>query len=364
MKVCCMTFINTRNYGTCLQAYALQTAAEGLGHSYRIIRYQSEVDRRWSSLFLRPVGMPLKTYLFRLLPSFPVRLYRTAKFAGFTRKHLRFTAPCKTLDDLRALDAQADAFLCGSDVIWRNDMTGYDPAFYLCFTEKRRIAYAPSLGKSAQSERDGDMVRRWVPPFYAVSVREKSGAELVSQWLNRPVAVALDPTLLLTKRQWAELAALPAARAPYILVYSGSLSPALSAFAERLSRITGHRVIHTSAKAEAALREKAGFPTPRKWLGLLLNAGYVVTNSFHGTAFAVNFQKNFYTVVEGKPTDAANVRLYDFLDGLSLADRICRGAEDAIDLRPPDYGIATPRLQAAREQSMLFLESSLAGNAP
>ena len=361
MKIGGMTFINTANYGTCLQAYALQTAVEKLGgYDYSIINYMGEKDRRTKSLIKKTVGQSTKHYFVQKIIGMPLRIYRNIIFQSFTKHNCKYTKECRSMRDLKALNNEYDVFMCGSDVVWRNATNYSDPAYYLCFSDKPRISYAASLGQGQISLNDEKIYEKHIPDFDYISVRETHSRQIISKYTNKPIAITLDPVLLLNKSEWERVAKQKSHKKPYILVYIAFVSPIVDVFAKQLQRQTGYRIIRVSAYMKDMLTHSCKMPSPQKWLSLMRDASYVITNSFHGTAFSLIYQRNFFTVVQGTKLDGINVRMFDLLERVDLVDRIYGTVPEEIDLSTPNFGGSNDLLADEIQNSMNYISNALA----
>ncbi len=294
--------------------------------------------------------------------------FRRKRFEGFEDRYMHY-ASCSTLEELTGLNEQTDAFVCGSDVVWNLDLTQGKPLFFLDFAEKYKFSYAASFGVM-DIHKDFDHYRGKLPPedvfgkylpgLDQISVREKSAVGQVKSVSGRDAVQVCDPVLLLSKEEWCGIAAEPKRRKPYIFAYSTYTSPNYLAFLEKLKSQTGLPVINVTWKIKESIKNRAFFvPTPEEWLRLLMDAEYVVTNSFHATAFSVLFNKTFYCVMRDKRRIGTRVRLYDFVEDLGLSCQIYAEIPDAISLTPPDFTRTNGVLEGHRRESMRFLRENL-----
>ena len=335
------------NLGASLQAYALAAYLQGRGHEVQIIDYQPLYLRHY-----RLTGVPNprfdKPFLRETyqIAKFPGRLYdrltskRKRAFDRFTAEYLPVTQT--TYSDIVALRAnppEADLYIAGSDQIWnplfRN---GKDSAFFLDFVPegKRRISYAASFAVEALEKQDADRMKPWLEQLDAVSVRESSGVALLADMGINGVQV-VDPVFLLPKESWERLAVQLPMR-DYILVYDFDNNPKVKEIAQVISRKTGKKIVSLFPVDWAdAVWADAG---PCEFLGAVQNAGIVLSNSFHATAFSLIFQKDFYVV---NRTEGINARMKDMVGDLGLADRLICTVPAAITAI--DYPNVVPLLE-------------------
>ena len=259
-------------------------------------------------------------------------------------------------------------YVAGSDQIWNPYIfqdKQFDPPFLLGFVrEGRRIAYAPSLGVPELPEDKAEELRRFLTPFSALSVREKRGQVLLREAAGRDARVVLDPTLLLTGEDWGELAAAPKRQGPYILCYFVSDPGEAAPYALALSARTGWPIVQlagTRRKIDGAA-ELVFDAGPREFLGLFRHASAVVTNSFHGAAFSLQFQKDFFTSMSPRErAEPTFSRIYSLLSRLGCADRILGLDTTAPVDAPIDYGAVYEKLAAARADSLSYLGAAIEG---
>ncbi len=172
----------------------------------------------------------------------------------------------------------------------------------------------------------------------------------------------MDPTLLLKSGQWLKLAKENILfTKPYILTYCLSKNFEMLKFISKLRQITDLPVIEISNGIFPMIEESNGLmPSPLEFVNLFSNASYVVTNSFHGTAFSCNLNRNFFSFIAGTKSTATNSRITDFLEMIGVEKRLFINCpDDNIDLAPLDYSNANRILDERRIMSFDFLKSAL-----
>lgn len=377
MKTGLLTFYHIHHYGAMLQAYATERAAESLGSECEIIDYFVNQD---NALFRRPTGLGSAAHDAHTALHYGALKARYERFEAFSRDYLKIS-PCRyhSLEELRAADLPYDVLLSGSDQIWNPTIFPdgrFDPVFFGAFSQKRKIAYAPSFGVPRIPEGMEEELRGYLTQFSHLSVRERQGQQIVRDLTGEDVPVVLDPTLLLTAEQWTAAAShryfredrtpvsgFPAPSHGYLLCYCisqpGVLSPYIREFARRhnlpIVQLCGIRQkVHP--KAHCVLN--AG---PAEFLELFANAAFVFTNSFHGTVFSTQFHVPFFTAVSpAELADPERSRTFSLLSGLGLADRIVGQGGATADLESPiDWAAVTSRLEAARGTSLAYFQAAL-----
>ena len=349
LRVCGITYDHTTNYGSCFQAYALQTAIE-----------HTKVGNDEACEYeLIPLSLckdyPKKRLAGRML----MRFYHRS-FAPFEKKYQKF-AKCSLISNLDQLNDTTDAFVCGSDVIWNTDHNRGIPAYFLDFARKYSFSYAASFGKSSVDEKTIDQIKPYLTKLNEISVREESAAEIIRDSAGRESRVVLDPTLLLPRDEWDRFSAAKQ-KNKYIFVDTTHDNPEVAKLISRLCENNKLKVITAAwgPRPSALLRKGVvKIFSPEKWLQLLRNAEYVITNSFHATAFSVQFHKKFFTVVSGDKTKGINVRMNDFLTAIGLQDRLFSAVPNELDLSEIDYTEADKKIDAMRKESLDFLRENL-----
>ena len=364
-----ITFHFSHHYGAQLQAYATMKAIQGLGHDCEIIDYRLPDAVRASQLYKKSAsvrGIISDAHTTLHYAQFKRRVDR---FNTFVTEEMPQTAKrYGSFADLQADPPSYDVYVAGSDQIWNPyifEDKQFDPSFLLAFAkEGRRISYGPSFAVSELPEDKAQQLKEYLEPFSALSVREKRGQALVERCTGRTARVVLDPTLLLRREDWAQQAAAPKDKKPYILCYFVSDPGAAAPYAKALAERTGLPIVQLAgARRKIDGCSKLVFDAgPREFLGLFQNADYVVTNSFHGAVFSLQFGRPFFTSMSPKelanPTDS---RIHSLLSRLGCADRII-GLESTADVDAPmDYDAINTKLEEARADSLAYLKAAIEG---
>lgn len=294
-RVGIITFLHNENYGSALQAFALQQTVRDLGYDCFHLDYRP--DRAEKTRNLLTSGNSLKLVLEGIRKR-QVRAEqggarrKSRAIPAFYEKRMRLSAPCRNRGELGEQSRDCDILLCGSDQIW--NPVWLNPAYFLTFGESEtpRIAYAPSLGvsrlpKPAKIRK----IREWTSGFSAVSVREQEGAALFEQMTGRKAEVMPDPVCLLSADEWNSVAGKAPEGAPYLLCYFIGANPAYWTRVRELAAREGLRVLVMPVTAESyacgyELLDGAG---PEEFLAAVREAACFCTDSFHGLVFGTIF---------------------------------------------------------------------------
>lgn len=345
-----MTFLHNDNDGSILQALALQTALKELGHDAEAIDYRPSRGEKLRNLIVSGNSPRLVVEGMRKRG---VRSYGASSslHERFLREQLSLSRPCRDHAALRSVAEQYDLLIAGSDQIW--SPVWLNPAYFLDFTQKPRIAYAASLGvreppSKAKRRRMADLVK----PFAAVSVREEEGAALLRHIAGVTPAVLPDPVMLRTREQWQALSTPPTEDAPYLLCYFIGDQPGYWEQARTLSRQLGVPALAVP-KTEAAHR--SGLPlaenvSPDRWLGLLRGARHILTDSFHASAFSCILNRPFTVLRRYREDDPENKN--------SRVDQLLR-VTGLTDTANPDWTEVNRRLQSERQRGLEWLRKAI-----
>lgn len=365
MKVGILTFHFTDNVGSALQAYALQQRVRSLGMDCEIINYQKQgwKQQRYNTylphfqkMFGKKIG---KIGFLCFKPIFEARLN---KFKKFQNQHLNYNNKMiVSKSELTSLLDTYDKFIVGSDQIWNLDNIKVDGTYFLDFVsdKNKKVAYAASLGVAELKPEHKQTVAKWLNDFLfeRISVREEQGAKIIGKLLGKAPMLVLDPTLLLSQSDWSNVALIPKYKG-YIFLYLRTISPTIAAFAEKLSIDTGLPIVQvTGVRRRTKTGRRVKNPDPAQWLGYMLNADYIITNSFHGIAFSINFNKQFFVEPLKGDQDTTNSRIMNILEQFDLSDRVIGKHTDTTMLI--DYAGINKKLNEKRIESNEWLKNAL-----
>lgn len=359
MKAGIVTFHRALNYGAVLQAYALQEILKKLDCNAYIVDYISP----YMSLSLHKPQLseyknPLK--YIRDNKCYKKNFSKSQKLKSFSKKYFNLTNDLNR-ETIQSISDDFDIFFAGSDQVWNDNITKADDTYFLAFTEPdKRCSYAASIGVA-------DIPNEWVPhfskklsSFRAISVREESCRQALKKQVNIEAQRVLDPTLLLSWNEYSRLTWHIYKKKPYILLYLLFYSKTLIESAIRLSNETGFPVkCINGSEIPVEKFEDHSDSGIEEWLSLIHDAEFVLTNSFHGLAFSLNFNKNFNVELPPLKVNASS-RIIDMLQLFSLNDRKISNGE--LNKKPIDYTRINEILSFERNKSIAFLKSALSGN--
>lgn len=368
-----LTYHHYYNYGTMLQALALQRAINDRGYQSEIIDYQQDTSlTRIEQLKLRIRRIPAYIVQFdkyrTLARSNGYQRQKKYYFEEFYNQHIvvgnkRYTKTEELLED----KPRYDGYVVGSDQTWNPYVSNRPEAFYLTFVDdnKKKGSYAPSLPVTDLTAEQEEYIQKHLSKFAYLSCREKTGAMVLERILQRDVINVIDPTLLLNGDEWAEYEERYNQRkeTDYILAYFLGDNKKHREIVRYIQNKTGYKVIsipmsYMEMKSEIWERAITG---PSGFLDLIHHAKIICTDSFHGTMFSINFHKQFYSFCKMKDSETAsnNSRIYDSLSLFGLEDRVIQEKTDIDRICAIDYKKVDPLLEAERKKAFCYLEEML-----
>lgn len=378
-KVGIVTYHRHYNYGTMLQALALQDAVNKTGCRAEIIDFfQPNVLHGKERFF----SYAKKTLEYAIHPGeFRMRIRRrgleeeyreqiSQKKKNFDDFYKNICLSEKKYDssaELRNDPPEYDVYMTGSDQTWNPNVGGNPDAFYLDFApaDKRRACYAPSVSAASLTEDQKTRMSKLLNNIEILSCREKQGAELLEEITGRKVETVLDPVFLLSGEEWSEYAAGVSAPPQYILQYFLGKNAEHRKTVRKLSRelnipvisIPGNIIDYDNADTENV------WGGPGEFISLIRNAELVCTDSFHGTAFSLLFKRDVYTFLKHKQSSrkSENSRMEDLYRRFDITGRIVQDADSlrADKLTHIDYDQVQEKIDARISESEKYLRKAL-----
>lgn len=388
MKIGIVTYIKDDNYGEELQAFAMQYYLNSQGWDAEVIDLEKRVKdlSKSKDAIIPAIINRFKVYNWKA-PYFILKkivdVWRKKRhdnnnkeykkqfhqlFEDFFNKYTKHSEKYYTLDEIRVTEKLPyDTYIAGSDQIWNYMHTDFLDVFFLEFAKKyhaKRISYAASISVPKIPEEMKSIYKKLVTNIEYLSVRELQGAKLLSQISDQKAEVVLDPTLLLNQNEWMKVVGKnPFINEKYVLVYTLSGSQYIKELAKGIAKKLECKKIIFIISNEAFIYEN-GIETqiligPCEWVGLMSEAQYVVTDSFHGTAFSINFNRPFTTLVN--PVSNMNTRVMSILEITNLKSRIIY--DDGKNRKPEslniDYSTVNQTIEKWRNKSKTFLSKAL-----
>lgn len=366
MNVGIITFHASHNYGSMLQAYALQQTVISLGHKCEIINFRTPRQKEIYRNIFQKVGLKGKANLIFVPSAIFTDWKKHQLFEKFLSEKLILSSnEYATNEELRNAGLDFDAYISGSDQIWNTICHDHDPAYFLDFVKQgRKIAYAPSMGPTPKTQVLPGLfasIRHLTDSYSAISVREDATAEHFCFITGRKPQVTLDPTLLLPPDIWAGLISdRPLRQKRYILLYAPFHPAEVFSYAKEISKREKLDIIVTQndLRCHYLFNPHIKFRTvvgPLEFLKLVKNAALVISASFHAVAFSLMLGTQLYAV---NGMDDARVSQLLSMTGLE------RFAEYPEKLLPEEelseiYSAGLARLKPHIAESLAFLRNAL-----
>ena len=355
-KVGILTFHKAISYGAVLQSYALQNFMFNLGIDNEIVDYKCDyMVNRYQKTFRRTSNNAVKDFLWSIKTASGVRAGRKTTYE-FANKFLKMSRPY-TKDTLANAKSEYKAFVTGSDQVWSPTCVGFDPAYFLTFADSnQKYSYAASIAVKKYPDNLKDEFVKRISDFQGCSVREKSGAEIVRELTGKEASVNIDPTLLLDSSDWDKIA-YDKKSEPYIFLFNVLKPKKLIDYAIKLAEEKDMKILYLNNRHPVAHKriEYLDPVTADKFIGLIKNAAYVCTNSFHGNAFSVIYGKKF--IVETETAASVNIRSQELLEYLGLSDRILSSAHTPDIDKEYDIDNVRQKLEEERKKSAEYLSA-------
>ena len=358
MKTATITFHNTNNFGAALQCYALQQSLLALGVENEVLDYTSPyLNKPYKLSALREKGGG--RYFLGMAYSL-LRMPRNKAFRKF-RRLLILSKPLNK-DTIKTIENEYDLFITGSDQVWNGSLVGYDDSYFLYFVKDRdkKGSYAASFGFLNIEEELKPKYRELLQNYKYYNVRETSGLGILKDLFGVDANVTVDPTLLIDKDSWSRVANNVGINEPYILVYQISPSGKLIEVVKQLTKQTGLKIVAVPF-IMGCYFDYIPKPTlgPSEWVGLFQNASYVVTDSFHGTAFSMIFNRNVWCCIPENDS-----RISSFLSIVGIPERLIYPSttipKNLTEVIP--FGQINIKLGEIREQGLAALRTMVYEN--
>lgn len=359
MRIGIITYHRALNYGAALQAFSLTEHLKSKGYNAEVIDYRCpRIESDYYKL------IPSKAKSFRAIISsvmkYPKKRKRAALFRKFENKQCYLSSTSYDKNSISKSNAEYDVFISGSDQVWNNYGSDSDFNYFLEFVDdsKKKIAYSASFGYKKVPEFLVEDYKRLLNRFDAISVREKSGAIIVKNLIDKNAYVTCDPVLLLDEDTWNRKIDINIEmKEPYLLCYFLAFNNAALDYATTYASKTGLKVVAiNNIQKDFPGVKMLKFVSPERFVSLFANASAVITDSFHGTVFSLTFHKPFNTFVSEK--SGVSSRIESLLDRLGLMSHIVSDFEKS-DWTTIDYKTVNESIKAYRNSSISFLEESL-----
>lgn len=374
-KVAVHTYLNSDNYGSVLQAYALLTVLFKLGYDAFVIDYyKDEVKRMYQIFKPNETRYNILSNCYSIL-HYSQLLAKKTRFEQFRKKYIKKTSIQYTEHrQLKLNPPEADCYICGSDQVWNTQIIDFDSSFLLDFIKSgKRISYAASGITKNTPDWGMELLVRAIEHFDAVSVRDAVAEKRINKYIGNAAVQVLDPVLLLSPEEWKKNLSLhefcveecsrvgSSTKPPYMLCYfSGGVSRQFERYSCSLAQKMGVRRMLIMPEWRNVFRfgEKYYQAGPIEFITLLNSAEIVCTNSFHGTAFSILMNKPFFVGMHPKLSED---RITSLLHLFGLEKRAIDPFEAVPDVSDVlmDFTNSNSILRVERDKSINWLNAAI-----
>ena len=325
-KIAIITFHAVSNHGSVLQTLATKKKMEQWGLDVEIINFKKQectgifpLIKFWNQDFSNPLKKFVRGVI--LFPSFLKWKYM---FSRFLRKYVDIDVNAKsytTEEDFKSLPIDADIYCVGSDQVWNSIWNGdiLKPLFLSFVPDKLpKVAYSSSFGRTELSDSEKKETASLLKKFDAISVREESGLRILEDLGIHDAVNILDPTLLMNQDFWAQYTPERKIKEDYVLIYQLYSNSEFDKYAEEVAKLRKCKLVRFCTRYDQLLKRGHGYlaPNVEDFLSLIKYANLLITDSFHGTAFACNLNTEFLAYIP-----KFGGRIYNLLNIVSLQDR-------------------------------------------
>lgn len=360
-------YCNFTNYGSALQSYALQQAANAVGEGAWeaiVLDYCPDLlaDKNPLDPFKNMWDQDEESQRMCEL-TMPAIRENYEKFNHFYETRLKKSTHKYVSSNFNDVmeEEKLDGFICGSDTIFCPDEFGFDDGYYAnydCMKNSYSVAYAASFGDPHFTDETFPVLNERLKNFKAFGLRENLMIPYVKEHTDVPVQKVIDPTLLLEYEDYDVLASDRLVEEKYLLIYSRRYNSKMEDYAERMAKQNGWKIVEISLRATNAEKGHIMFYQAgvEEFLSLVKHAEFVVTNSFHGIILSAQFRRQF--VIFSR--EQCNTKIQELLDLFGTSDRIMVNGDETISEKI-DYKSVHERIGEARKESLAFLKQELAG---
>lgn len=375
-KIGVITMHKVWNFGSALQTYATQYIIESMGYECEIIdyTYPNIEHAAYQNTILPPKDLSLKEILHLFISKIKLNIINRKKidlFESFYAENYhcspkRYNSRVELLKEV----PQYDVYMTGSDQVWNPNYIGFDTNFMLAFAPKqvKKISYASSFAISDIPVYFKNIYKNELSDYQFISVRESSGKALIKELTGKDAEIVCDPTLLLNAEQWRKLAKKSIFKIdePYLLVYLVGYAynpyPEIYNYIECVNNKLNLPIIYLNAKSGYLKKKYREINVPDKgpneFLYLISHASFIITDSFHGTAFSLNFGIRFISCIDERKENSDS-RILNLLRIVGLENRaVVYNSHEPISYEelPQEYN---QLLDEYRKKSIEFLKNSI-----
>lgn len=300
-KIAFITIHVGSNFGSVLQTIATSVTLKNMSYDPICVNYVPPrvTNKRFWDFGKRCLFKKILLFFWKLY-AWPLRIINKKVYQGYLGKYCNLSAPIYSEDDFVNKCPHADVYMTGSDQVWNmKHNEGLDTHYFFDGVKGKKISFASSVGYTEMIDDSKESFKQYLADYSSLSVREDSAVKLLAS-LGLKAEQLLDPVFILSETEWKDYTKPERiVKEPYLLVYApyNTVDKGLIyRHARRIADKEGLKVVSFSwtyykdKDADISMR----FAGPADFLNLMMNADYVITNSFHGTAFSICLKKRFW----------------------------------------------------------------------
>lgn len=358
-KVAFITVHVGYNFGSVLQSIATSKIIESLDKEALLINYIP--DRVTFHRYYKRMSKGIVPFIKGIV-TMPNFIKNNRIYASYLSKYCKLSAPIYDNDNFVQKCPIADFYVTGSDQVWNSKHNeGFNDRYYFAQTpdEAIRISFASSFGETELSEEHTAKIKSLLSRYRAISVREDSAKKIIEN-MGLEATHLLDPTFMLNKEQWQPYMSNRKIKENYLLIYipyNTLDKEAIFNAAREIAKQKGLKVVTFSWdwRKDKMADKTIRYANPGDFLSLMYHADYVITNSFHGTAFSINLNKQFSVFMPS----AFSTRVRSIIELCGLEERMVCNEFDIVKANKPiDYKSVNAILDKERARSIEFLKKT------
>lgn len=369
MKIGIITWFTYENYGTKLQALALQEYLKKQGYSVELLNFQPPTVERINKTSIKQKIINKKKAFDnqRAQKKYAEQLQkRSIAFKKIIEENCKLTQPITNEQEYIEIANGFDLLICGSDQIWNPNW--FHPYYFAGFEEIKvpKIAYAPSIGVKKIGEKEKIRIQKCIKDFSTIAMREKSGQVEIQKLTDLNVREVLDPTLLMNANEWEKILKIKSINEnkPYVCCYflgdnKKHWNAVLDYAKQKNMKV---KIIPQQGSAYFKNGEVKASAGVDDFVKLIKNAKIIFTDSFHATVFSTIFHKDFYVFERFQEIESAsqNSRIYDFLKLVDLKERLIKFNTNIIRIQTPiNYSKTENILKNKINESKIYLKEAI-----
>ena len=369
MKIAVITFCNNGNFGSELQALAINDFCKQRGHSviFCIPKSANKLKRITEILFEKMINSAnllfngqYRNYYKQLKQNISLQASVTSDQQAITANFIKENIVVRRLSKRQIIRGDFDCWICGSDQIWSPLTMPFNSVFFLGgIPSSKKIAYAPSFGVNTLPSFFQKKAVKYIKEFDYLSVREVSAKESIYNFCDKDAQVVLDPTLMMEPEYWEKK--VKCINEKYCLCYFlGDISPETADYINKIA--DGRKIIllYSISHCKKLNNAVGVIADPLDFVSYIHNADLIFTDSFHGTAFSIIFEKEFISFSRTQSAAITQTsRILSLLEQFGLTERFCNNVKDFSIKDKIDYSKVSELLNQKRAESVCFLENAL-----